>query len=113
MSTPACSIDTDVGAQAWPSGLQVWNGNSAPRTPKPMKVMGKNMYCVAVGMQLSAAISCMFMVVAPLPKYIPRIPISRNAEPPMSISVSFIAEYSLSPLPHTPMSRYMGMSAVS
>ena len=60
-----------------------------------------------------AAISFMFIVVAPLPKYMPRTPIMRNAEPPISISVSFIAEYSLRPLPHTPISRYIGISAVS
>ena len=78
-----------------------------------MKVIGKNMYCNSAGILSSAAISCMFIVVAPLPKYMPRIPMSRNAEPPMSMSVNFMAEYSLRPLPHTPMSRYMGMSAVS
>ena len=38
---------------------------------------------------------------------------SSSAEPPMSISVSFIAAYSLRPLPQTPMSRYIGMRATS
>ena len=36
-----------------------------------------------------------------------------RAEPPMSISVSFMAAYSLLPLPHTPMRRYIGMRATS
>ena len=43
----------------------------------------------------------------------PRIPMSKKADPPISISVSFIAAYSLRPLPHTPMSRYIGMRATS
>ena len=71
------------------------------------------MYCILTGIFPISAISRIFIVVAPLPKYIPNIPISRNAEPPMSISVSFIAEYSFLPLPHTPISRYMGIRAVS
>ena len=41
------------------------------------------------------------------------MPISSNAEPPMSISVSFMAAYSLRPLPQTPISRYIGISATS
>ena len=38
---------------------------------------------------------------------------SIKAEPPISIRVSFIAEYSLRPVPHTPIRRYIGMSATS
>ena len=55
----------------------------------------------------------MFMVVPPAPKKIPRIPISKNAEPPISIRVSFMAAYSLRPEPHTPMSKYIGINAIS
>jgi hypothetical protein len=29
-------MDTAVGAEAWPSGDQVWNGKMAARIPKPM-----------------------------------------------------------------------------
>ena len=35
MSTPACSIDTAVGAEAWPSGDQVWSGQMPARMPNP------------------------------------------------------------------------------
>jgi len=41
------------------------------------------------------------------------MPTSSNAEPPINISVSFIAEYSFRPVPHTPISRYIGISATS
>ena len=64
-------------------------------------------------MQSACAISRIFIVVAPDPKYIPRIPISSSAEPPISISVSFIAAYSLRPLPQTPIRRYIGIRATS
>src|SRR5450759_4680293 len=47
--TPACSIETAVGAEACPSGDHVWNGNKAPRTPKPRKVRGKNSLCADIG----------------------------------------------------------------
>ena len=33
--TPACSIETAVGAEAWPSGDQVWSGQIPARMPKP------------------------------------------------------------------------------
>jgi hypothetical protein len=35
MSTPAWSIETAVGAEAWPSGDHVCNGQIPARTPKP------------------------------------------------------------------------------
>ena len=41
MSTPACSIDTAVGADACPSGDQVWKGNTPARVPKPSQISGK------------------------------------------------------------------------
>ena len=34
-------MDTAVGAEACPSGDQVWNGNNAPKTPKPTKTKKK------------------------------------------------------------------------
>ena len=46
-------------------------------------------------------------------KYIPSSPTSRNAEPPISINVSFIAEYSFGPLPQMPINRYIGITANS
>ena len=35
MSTPACSMETAVGAATWPVGDQPWNGNMPARMPKP------------------------------------------------------------------------------
>ena len=35
MSTPAWSIETAVGAEAWPSGDQVWSGQIPASTPNP------------------------------------------------------------------------------
>ena len=37
-------MDTAVGADAWPSGDQVWNGNNALITAKPINVNGKNSF---------------------------------------------------------------------
>ena len=37
----------------------------------------------------------------------------QKAEPPISIRVSFMAAYSLRPEPHTPMSKYIGINAIS
>ncbi len=37
-------MDTAVGAEAWPSGDQVWKGKIAPSTPKPRKIIGKAQY---------------------------------------------------------------------
>jgi len=68
ISTPAWSIDTAVGAEAWPSGLQVWKGNRAPSTPKPTKTSGNQTSCSERGMLCSRAISTTFIVWAPEPK---------------------------------------------
>lgn len=38
---------------------------------------------------------------------------NQKAEPPINIKVNFMAEYSFAPLPHTPMRRYIGISATS
>ena len=57
ISTPAWSIDTAVGAEAWPSGLHVWKGNRAPSTPKPTNTSGNQMRCNDSGMLCRAAIS--------------------------------------------------------
>mgnify|MGYP001216267422 CR=1 FL=1 len=40
MSTPACNMDTAVGAEAWPSGDHVWNGNTPASAPKPSHTNG-------------------------------------------------------------------------
>ena len=45
ISTPACSIDTAVGAEACPSGDQVWNGKTPASDPKPSQSSGKHHIC--------------------------------------------------------------------
>ena len=37
LRTPACNIETEVGAVSYPFAAQVWNGNNATRIPKPIK----------------------------------------------------------------------------
>ena len=46
-------------------------------------------------------------------KYSPSIPTSINADPPISISASLLAAYSLFPLPQIPISKYLGITAIS
>jgi len=41
ISTPACSIDTAVGAATWPSGDHVWKGQRPASTPNPIMKKGK------------------------------------------------------------------------
>ena len=60
-------MDTAVGAEAWPSGLHVWNGNKAPNTPKPKNTAGKNRCCISSGILCKLAISSTFIVCAPAP----------------------------------------------
>jgi hypothetical protein len=42
-------MDTAVGAEAWPSGDQVWNGHKPPRVPKPKNISGNSQAWVATG----------------------------------------------------------------
>ena len=42
--TPACTIETAVGADMWPSGDHVWNGQSAASTPQPIAIIGKKIF---------------------------------------------------------------------
>ena len=44
ISTPACSIETAVGAETWPSGDHVWNGQRPASTPQPMTNSGKTIF---------------------------------------------------------------------
>ena len=78
-----------------------------------MKMKGKNTFCISTGMLCMAAISLTFIVVAPLKQQMPNRPMISRAEPPISISVSFMAAYSLAPLPQTPINKYIGISATS
>ena len=44
ISTPAWSIETAVGAAAWPSGDQGWSGKMPPRVPQPRTTIGKMIF---------------------------------------------------------------------
>ena len=48
ISTPACSIETPVGAATWPSGDQVWNGHRPASTPQPITKNGKTTFWKSV-----------------------------------------------------------------
>ena len=54
MRTPAWTIETAVGAAMWPSGDQVWNGQSAASTPQPMTKNGKKIFW-KVGLERAVA----------------------------------------------------------
>ena len=45
MSTPAWTMLTPVGAATWPTGDQVWNGQTAARMPKPRNSSRKASFC--------------------------------------------------------------------
>src|SRR5579859_7794798 len=48
INTPACIIETAVGAATWPSGLQLWNGNKPASTPNPMNTNGNQNLAIVV-----------------------------------------------------------------
>ncbi len=108
ISTPACTIETAVGADMWPSGDHVWNGQSAASTPQPMTIMGKNVFW-KVGLSVPswpAAQSCWRSNVPRFASWkVAKMPIQMRTEPPTSMSVSLAAPYSLRVDPQTPMSR--------
>ena len=112
ISTPAWSIDTEVGAAAWPSGDQEWNGNMAPSVPQPMTSSGKKIFwnVSSFGAAISVGTS---KVPAPTCVKRAKMTVKMKMEPASSIIISFIAPYSLRVEPHTPIRRYMGMSAIS
>ncbi len=131
INTPACSMLTAVGAEAWPSGLQVWKGNTPASVPKPSQSRGKTHICVERG-KGTAASWPRSKVRAPARDQRPRMATRMAAEPTRSIRVSFIAAYSRLPtanrlqairngprggtwwlLPQIPISRYMGRTAIS
>src|SRR6185437_8817651 len=110
MLTPARNIDPAVGAEEWPSGTQVWNGNNAVKMPNPTNRKGKNSRCACnERFPPSAGKS---KVYAPL-VYIPNNPTSTRADPPISIKASFIAEYSFRPLPQIPINKNFGITEIS
>ena len=43
------SMETAVGAEAWPSGDHVWNGHKPPSVPNPKNITGKSHICVETG----------------------------------------------------------------
>ena len=53
-STPAWSMAVAVGAALYPSGAQVWNGQSETRIPKPKSSYGNMERCplAAIGLVL-------------------------------------------------------------
>jgi hypothetical protein len=44
MSTPACSIETDEGAAAWPIGDHEWSGHIGTMHAKPRKTTGNHAF---------------------------------------------------------------------
>ena len=121
--TPACSMDTAVGAATWPSGDQVWKGHRPARIPNPSANNGKT----AFWKFSSYAIE--LRLLSPMRSNVPRsastnvakMPTKISALPPTRYSTSFIAPYSFVRVnvpksllaPHTAISRYIGSTASS
>ena len=80
--------------------------------PKPKNISGKTQAWVASGTPARAMLS-IAKVGEPDWKKSTRMPTTISAEPPISIRVSFIAEYSFGPVPQRPISRYIGSTAIS
>src|SRR5213594_1486321 len=93
MSTPACSIDTAVGAEACPSGDHVWSGQMPARIPKPTSKNRKTHDC-RDGSKSVASISRKEKDVEPPATYRARMPTRMKADPKSRYRVSFIAAYS-------------------
>src|SRR5438445_889456 len=120
IKTPACSIETPVGAATWPSGDQVCSGHMPASTPKPIMKNGKHHFW-KLGSSFAARITVISNVPAPACTNNAKMPMKTNTEPATSISVSFIAPYSLVRVnvpkselaPQTAISRYIGSTATS
>jgi len=108
ISTPAWTIETAVGADMWPSGDHVWNGQSAASTPQPITISGKTAFWnVGLSVPSLPAFQSAYMsnVLSPASWKTAKMPIQMSTEPPTSIIVSLSAPYSLRVEPQTPMSR--------
>ena len=120
ISTPACSIETPVGAATWPSGDQVWNGHMPARTPKPTMNSGKHHFWKSSSYWPSRS-TVRSNVPSAASTKMAKMPTKMSTEPPTSIIVSFIAPYSFVRVnvpksllaPQTAISRYIGSTATS
>ena len=112
ISTPACSMETAVGAATWPSGDQVWKGNRPARMPQPIMKKGKKVLAKPRSNSMSRR-TAMSKVPAPASAKTAKMPTKISTEPPTRTMVSFIAPYSLLVEPQTTISRYIGSTASS
>src|ERR1035438_4446744 len=106
-------MEAAVGAEPYPSGDQVWKGNTAEITPKPRNKSGNQTFWKPVLKPVLAKspntrISKVWTLEL---KYMAIKPTSMKAEPAKSIKVNFMAAYSFRPEPQMPTSRYMGKTA--
>ncbi len=114
-STPARTMLTAVGASVWASGNQVWTGQTGSLMAKATR---KNQKASAVGMAMSrcpapASESSTMLKVPPGATNMATMLTSMKALPRMVNTRNFMAEYSLRPVPHMEMSRYMGSNSSS
>ena len=108
MSTPACTIDTEVGADMCPSGDHVCSGQRPASTPQPTAKKGKMIFWnsgLRAPLRPASHSAGRSNVPSPASCTTAKTPIQMPTEPPTSISVSFIAPYSLRVEPQMPMSR--------
>src|SRR5208283_4474924 len=89
-------MDTAVGADAWPSGDQVWKGKTPASVPKPSQMSGNTSICVDFE-KATLWRTCRSKVRAPDRLQRTKMATRMAAEPTRSISVSFMAAYSRDP----------------
>ena len=121
ISTPACSIETAVGAATWPSGDHVWNGQRPASTPQPMTKNGKTDLlevgverAIAAGRRASAGRRCRGrprVKTAKMPMKIRTEP--RRASSSASSRRIPLREVGNAAEPQTAISRYSGSTASS
>src|SRR5208283_955791 len=89
-------MDTAVGADAWPSGDQVWKGKTPASVPKPSQTSGNTSICVERE-KGTAWSTWRSKLRAPDRLHSTNIATRMAAEPTSSIRVNFIAAYSREP----------------
>ncbi len=89
--TPACSIETAVGAATWPSGDHVWSGQIGMSVPNP-RTVSRNTHFWNAAPKVCSAHTRMSKVCAPTAQYVSTSTTTSIALPANRKSVSFIAE---------------------
>ena len=120
ISTPACSMLTDVGAETCPSGDHVCSGHSPPSRPKPT-ISNGNIHFWNDSSNPTLCRSTRLNVFRSAWTNIAMIETQMSTLPPTRNSTSFMALYSFDRVkrgklvlePQKEISRYIGSTAIS